>query len=266
MPTIITANKIDYTTIVDGKEEENHWIRKSVLFLTLLVCLGLYSTTNNNIRFVHNESVAATSSLVRIGAGAGAGAGAGVRGGSITTSVSVINDNTDIDVRATSRGQEDLSSTSVGDNSIESNTNLFVEEEGGLLENCDLGLCYHHNYSFEACNGEKGCYFYPLLNGGTCSSCSGVNCGGGHRAPRCLECPRHNYDCSKCPIYADGEWKGSGYCNGECNWQVDIDGVGSCGPKAHTYCDSTVTHPHHEYCPSGKKCPNCGSKRCVCPV
>ena len=36
--------------------------------------------------------------------------------------------------------------------------------------------------------------------------------------------------------------------------------------KFHTYCDSTVTHPHHEYCPSGKKCPNCGSKRCVCPV
>jgi len=34
--------------------------------------------------------------------------------------------------------------------------------------------------------------------------------------------------------------------------------------KFHTYCDSTVTHPH-EYCPSGKKCPNCGSKRCVCP-
>merc|ERR1712238_560474 len=120
-------------------------IRKSVLFLTLLVCLGLYSTTNNNIRFVHNESVAATSSLVRIGAGAGAGAG--VRGGSITTSVSVINDNTDIDVRATSRGQEDLSSTSVGDNSIESNTNLFVEEEteeDGLLGDCYNDSCTTH--------------------------------------------------------------------------------------------------------------------------
>ena len=37
-------------------------------------------------------------------------------------------------------------------------------------------------------------------------------------------------------------------------------------PHAHTYCDSTVTHPHREYCPSGKKCPNCGSKRCLCPM
>jgi len=259
MPTIITANKIDYTPIVDGKEEENHWIRKSVLFLTLLVCLGLYSTTNNNIRFVHNESVAATSSLVRIGAGAGAGAGAGVRGGSITTSVSVINDNTDIDVRATSRGQEDLSSTSVGDNSIESNTNLFVEEgEGGLLGNCWLHPCHGDE---KTCEGQEGCYFYPHLNNsfgdkykGSCNRCAGVSCGL-HRAP----------DCSRCSNY-DGEWKASGHCHGECNWQVDIDGVGSCEPNAHTYCDSTVTHPHHEYCPSGKKCPNCGSKRCVCPV
>mmetsp|Transcript_47896 Transcript_47896/g.51784 ORF Transcript_47896/g.51784 Transcript_47896/m.51784 type:complete len:511 (+) Transcript_47896:153-1685(+) len=34
---------------------------------------------------------------------------------------------------------------------------------------------------------------------------------------------------------------------------------------AHTYCDSTVTHPP-QFCPSGKTCPNCGSKRCVCPA
>jgi len=76
-------NKIDYTTIVDGKEEENHWIRKSVLFVTLLVCLGFYSTTNNTTRFVNNVPVEATSSLVRGGAGGGAGDRDGVRGGRI---------------------------------------------------------------------------------------------------------------------------------------------------------------------------------------
>eukprot|EP00751_Fragilariopsis_kerguelensis_P032149 CAMPEP_0170927534 /NCGR_PEP_ID=MMETSP0735-20130129/13565_1 /TAXON_ID=186038 /ORGANISM="Fragilariopsis kerguelensis, Strain L26-C5" /LENGTH=79 /DNA_ID=CAMNT_0011328081 /DNA_START=125 /DNA_END=364 /DNA_ORIENTATION=+ len=62
-------NKIDYTTIVDGKEEENNWNRKSVLFITLLVCLlGLYSTTNNTTRFVNNGLVAtAKSKPVRLG-------------------------------------------------------------------------------------------------------------------------------------------------------------------------------------------------------
>merc|ERR1712238_11396 len=174
-------------------------------------------------------------------------------------------------------GQEDLSSTSVGDNSIESNTNSFVEEEeeGGLLgDDCRKSSCLSHSGDAHGCQVQEGCYWYQhFLQGGfqdgtggigSCLSCSGVSCGMVclgvnwcflHRAPVCSMCPKY-----------DGEWKEKGHCKGECNWQVDIDGVGSCGPKAHTYCDSTVTHPHHEYCPSGKKCPNCGSKRCVCPV
>mmetsp|Transcript_49804 Transcript_49804/g.55536 ORF Transcript_49804/g.55536 Transcript_49804/m.55536 type:complete len:206 (-) Transcript_49804:165-782(-) len=69
--TTTNNNKIDYTTIVDGKEEKNHWIRKSFLSITLLVCLGLYITTNNSTRFVNYVPVAATSSLVRSGGGAG---------------------------------------------------------------------------------------------------------------------------------------------------------------------------------------------------
>jgi len=81
--TTTYKNKNDYTTIVDGKEEENHWIRKSVLIVTLLVCLGLYSKTNNTTRFVNNVPVATTSSLVRGGAGDRDSDGDVVRGGRI---------------------------------------------------------------------------------------------------------------------------------------------------------------------------------------
>jgi len=83
MTATTTTNKIDYTTIVDGKEEENHWIRKSVIFITLFVCLGLYSTTNNNTRIVNNVPVAATSSLVRGLVRGGDRDGDGVQGGRI---------------------------------------------------------------------------------------------------------------------------------------------------------------------------------------
>lgn len=86
-------------------------------------------------------------------------------------------------------GQEDSSSTSVGNDYSKSVTNLFVKEEEGLLGSC-------HNYActvwFEKdCNAQGGCYWYQHLKvhsgRGLCSSCSGVWCGG-HRATVCSFC------------------------------------------------------------------------------
>merc|ERR1719491_1330728 len=95
--------------------------------------------------------------------------------------------------------QEDLLSTTVSDNHIESNTNSFVEEEErGLLGDCypDEERCTKHSGNRLACHKriEAGrCYWYPDAYyyevHGVCSSCSGVNCGGYHRAIECYECP-----------------------------------------------------------------------------
>ena len=109
-------------------------------------------------------------------------------------------------------GQEDFSSTSVGDNYVTSVTNSFAEDEdegGGLLGDCYSGPCYDRSCSDVACEGRKGCYWYPHWGSGRCSSCSGVSCGE-HRA---VECSRCNYYGGTFPAK-----KGKTYCNGECKW------------------------------------------------
>jgi len=322
MPTIITANKIDYTTIVDGKEEENHWIRKSVIFLTLLVCLGLYITTNNNIHFVHDESVAATSSLVR--SGAGASTGADVRGGSITTSISVINDNTDIDARATLRdnyfrfthgGKTVKQTATEGPHGITGGQpwdgtsttydgRLLVKagRKGSIVvgnEFMDLAISHSPICVFvqSVLTREDTLNWWVTLSVdlegyGTINELSfgqGDFFMGQHNvwyliSPNC----RMDFKDRKmvCRTSVEGVCVQIGPFVGFKKNEATIDHI-DCDrtleptpeptqpptpspspftPKAHTYCDSTVTHPHHEYCPSGKKCPNCGSKRCVCPV
>eukprot|EP00751_Fragilariopsis_kerguelensis_P030487 CAMPEP_0170925606 /NCGR_PEP_ID=MMETSP0735-20130129/12379_1 /TAXON_ID=186038 /ORGANISM="Fragilariopsis kerguelensis, Strain L26-C5" /LENGTH=235 /DNA_ID=CAMNT_0011325709 /DNA_START=65 /DNA_END=772 /DNA_ORIENTATION=- len=132
--------------------------------------------------------VAATTSLVRGGNDGGNGDGGGVG------------------------EQEGLFSTSVGDNFIKSNTNSFVEEEGGLqISDCyNSGSCYLHHGDEKACK-EKGCFYYPHLfiskeTQGYCANCSGVSCGA-HRAPECRYCLSYK-----------GADKGKNYCNGDCEW------------------------------------------------
>ena len=58
----------------------------------------------------------------------------------------------------------------VGDNHLESNTNILVkeeeeEEEGGLLlgENCNSGPCNQHYYNEHGCQRQQGglCSWYP---------------------------------------------------------------------------------------------------------
>merc|ERR1712238_99640 len=128
-------------------------------------------------------------------------------------------------------GQEELSSTSVGDNYIKSVTNSFVEEEveegGGLLKGgCRSAPCVEHKGNEKACKGQGGCYWYSHLGqhighkhigtkGGLCSTCAGVNCGT-HRAPACNSCPSY-----------DGEDKGKVYCSGDCKWNDSTGFSGS---------------------------------------
>mmetsp|Transcript_15793 Transcript_15793/g.17718 ORF Transcript_15793/g.17718 Transcript_15793/m.17718 type:complete len:182 (-) Transcript_15793:48-593(-) len=68
------------------------------------------------------------------------------------------------------------------------------------------GPCRAHSGNEKACNGQRGCHWYPHFRSGTCSGCSGVSCGA-HRAPHC----------EVCGIF-DGDFKGEPYCNGQCEW------------------------------------------------
>mmetsp|Transcript_30899 Transcript_30899/g.35490 ORF Transcript_30899/g.35490 Transcript_30899/m.35490 type:complete len:219 (-) Transcript_30899:20-676(-) len=213
-----TKTKADYTNL---SRERNYWFQAILLCLVVGVAYfgNIYRTNNNsdgiNAVVITEPSIAATTtaSLIRGGDGNG------------------------------DAGQEDVSSTSVGDNSIESNTNLFVEEEedGRYCSNDDdlYGGACPYLYGDE-CIFVSGCYYYPHFFSqggvqrppGSCHSCSGVNCGRVcdvdfdyrncwlHRAPVCSACSKY-----------DGKNKGPGYCNGDCTWQVDIDGVGSCGKR-----------------------------------
>ena len=110
-------------------------------------------------------------------------------------------------------GQEDFSSTSVGDNYVKSVTNSFAENEdegGGLLRDCLSGPC-NKQRNEKACRiwDKKGCKWYPHHGSGMCSSCSGVSCGQ-HRAVECFDC---NYYGGTFPAN-----KGKTYCNGDCKW------------------------------------------------
>ena len=81
-------------------------------------------------------------------------------------------------------GQEDLSSTSVGDNYIKRKKDAFVEKEGGLLGDCNNnGPCTTHSGDAKACTGQGGYYWYPHhlylyspSEVGLCSNCLGVTC------------------------------------------------------------------------------------------
>ena len=116
-------------------------------------------------------------------------------------------------------GQEDFSSTSVGDNYVKSVTNSFAENEdegGGLLRDCLSGPC-NKQRNEKACRiwDKKGCKWYPHHGSGMCSSCSGVSCGE-HRAVECSWC---NYYGGTFPAN-----KGKDYCNGECWWGTQNQG------------------------------------------
>ena len=77
----------------------------------------------------------------------------------------------------------------------------------------DYVQCYARDDE-QLCKGVEGCIWYPhWLDGGGCSSSSGVSCGehldgsGEHRAPYCSECPHY-----------DNIEGGESYCNGRCYW------------------------------------------------
>mmetsp|Transcript_28910 Transcript_28910/g.31106 ORF Transcript_28910/g.31106 Transcript_28910/m.31106 type:complete len:204 (-) Transcript_28910:35-646(-) len=183
-----TKTKADYTNL---SRERNYWFQAILLCLVVGVAYfgNIYRTNNNsdgiNAVVITEPSIAATTtaSLIRGGDGNG------------------------------DAGQEDVSSTSVGDNSFESNTNSFVEEEeeGGLqIADCFKRYsCRKHRGEEKACKGQGGCFYYPHLfsNGeGDCSGCSGVSCGA-HRSTECVNCP-----------YYKGVNKRKNYCNGDCEW------------------------------------------------
>mmetsp|Transcript_2060 Transcript_2060/g.2359 ORF Transcript_2060/g.2359 Transcript_2060/m.2359 type:complete len:199 (-) Transcript_2060:17-613(-) len=195
-----TKMKADYTSLTP---ERNYW--SPLFFLVVFVCAAYFGTiyqTNMNVIITAPSVVAATTtSLVRGGDGVGVGVGDG--------------------------GQEDLSSTSVGDNFIKSNTNSFVEKEGVLPRDCfDLYSCTKHRNKEKACKGQGGCFYYPHLfiskeTQGYCANCSGVSCGA-HRAPECRYCLSYK-----------GADKGKNYCNGDCKWIPGFlgDWNGECYPK-----------------------------------
>ena len=198
-----TKMKADYTSLSPGR---NYWIE--IVLLCVFVGVAVFSSssiyrTNNNPGGINN-SVAVTTTKANL-----------VRGG----------------VRNDDAGQEELSSTSVGDNYFKSVTNSFVEEEeveerGGLLEGCSGfkpddsygNHCGDHNGNEKSCKGTRGCYWYPHIQKGKCSSCAGVSCGF-YRAPMCRGCS-HNY----------GIDTGKTYCNGDCKWYADDSG-GKCMHK-----------------------------------
>jgi len=99
-------------------------------------------------------------------------------------------------------------------NNIDSHTNLFVGEEGLGDWGCYNPSCVvHSGESKEACNGVRGCTWYPhsaSFGGkkplGYCAGCLGVSCGN-HRAVDCSEC-----------IQYDRVTHGKEYCCGECKW------------------------------------------------
>merc|ERR1712238_106699 len=191
-----TKMKADYTSLSPAR---NYWME--IMLLCVIVGVAVFSSssiyrTNNNPGGI-NAPVATTTTTTKANL---------VRGG----------------VSNGDAGQEELSSTSVGDTYIKSVTNSFVgkevEEGGGLLEGCRLGPCLDHNGDEEACKGQGGCYWYSHLHaqwiseiGGLCSPCAGVNCGR-HLAPACRSCPSY-----------DNHDYGESYCFGPvCKWHDSI--------------------------------------------
>ena len=191
-----TKTKEDYTGLTPP-EQWNYWFKAILLCLLVgLEYLGNIYHTNNNSDGINAVIINGPSIVV-----------------ATTTSLVCGRDSNG------DGGQEDVSSTSVGDNYIKSNTNTnsFMEGGGGLLGDCDSEFCTIH-FGFEnSCKKYGGCFWYPHLTG-YCSNCSGVSCGT-HRAPECLDCP-----------WYDSKDQGKGYCNGDCKWYHDDNG-GSCVPK-----------------------------------
>ena len=112
---------------------------------------------------------------------------------------------------------------------IKSVTNSFAkmeeEEGGGLLGSCFSGdRCYDLSCSDVACKEREGCYWYPFrILGknqctGTCSSCSGVNCGNNYPAINCHRCLSYRH-------------QGEKYCQGECKWGYNWAFISGCRPK-----------------------------------
>ena len=129
-------------------------------------------------------------------------------------------------------GQEDFSSTSVGDNYVKSVTNSFAENEdegGGLLRDCLSGPCNKQRNENACLSGTfaAGCNWYPHWGAGGCSSCSGVSCGN-HRAVECGYCNLYGPDPRKAFKTND---KGKNYCNGDCWWGRQKFGVGLVFPR-----------------------------------
>eukprot|EP00751_Fragilariopsis_kerguelensis_P013833 CAMPEP_0170776232 /NCGR_PEP_ID=MMETSP0733-20121128/11042_1 /TAXON_ID=186038 /ORGANISM="Fragilariopsis kerguelensis, Strain L26-C5" /LENGTH=209 /DNA_ID=CAMNT_0011119163 /DNA_START=46 /DNA_END=675 /DNA_ORIENTATION=+ len=187
-----TKMKADYTSLTP---ERNYW--SPLFFLVVFVCAAYFGTiyqTNMNVIITAPSVVAATTtSLVRGGDGVGVGVGDG--GGNI--------------------GHADLSTTSVVDNSFQSNTNSFVEEEvDPVPRECFSKSCTKHRGDEKACKGQGGCVYYPHWDyphyggKGYCApaGCSGVSCGA-HRSP----------ECKYCPLF-DKVDAGKPYCNGDCEW------------------------------------------------
>jgi len=195
-----TKTKTDYTSL---SRERNYWFQAILLCLLVGVAYfgNIYRTNNNsdgiNAVVITAPSIAATTtaSLIRGGDGDG------------------------------DAGREDLSSTSAGDNSIESNTNTFVEEGGGRHYDkicASPDPCSKHTGTNEkACTGQGGCFWYAHTGGvpgyiGYCSSCPGVSCSG-RRADGCGHCLEY-----------EGDWLGKAGCNGDCKW---VDSRNYCFPK-----------------------------------
>jgi len=204
-----TKMKADYTSLSPAR---NYWME--IMLLCVIVGVAVFSSssiyrTNNNPGGINAPVAATTTTTTMMKANL-------VRGG----------------VSNGDAGQEELSSTSVGDNYIKSVTNSFVNEEeeveegGGPLEGCsgfitdDLygNHCWDHNGNEKSCKGTRGCHWYPHIQKGKCSSCAGVSCGL-YRAPQCRGCSHY-----------DGIDTGKTYCNGDCKWYGDDSG-GKCMRK-----------------------------------
>mmetsp|Transcript_16788 Transcript_16788/g.19357 ORF Transcript_16788/g.19357 Transcript_16788/m.19357 type:complete len:205 (-) Transcript_16788:181-795(-) len=180
-----TKMKADYTSLTSPKQW-NYWIPIFLLGVFVYVAYaGNIYHTNMNVTTAPSVVAATTTSLVRGGDGVGVGVGDG--GGNI--------------------GHADLSTTSVVDNSFQSNTNSFVEEEvDPVPRECFSKSCTKHRGE-KACTGQGGCIWYPHCGlEGYCAGCSGVSCGA-HRALHCGVCK-----------FFDGDFKGKNYCNGDCEW------------------------------------------------